>query len=235
MIALTATALDTDIGYFLDAVKVSGLDSDIWLNQPVNLGCVPAFHRLWEEHKGEDALLYLHTDLEILDANWAERLAFELMDPTVGVVGFGGAMGMGHPDLYKTRYRLEQLARADYWSNQVGWQVHGRQETGERDVAVLDGFMLAVKGELLKRIGGWSWFPFGFHCYDTSLCLMAHRLGYRVRMVGVRCDHHGGGTSTKPEYVEWLRERGRTVEQDHVEPHLWQMNEFRSELPILVR
>jgi len=242
MIALTATAMnattptpDHDVGYFLKAVEMVGLDSDIWQNYPNNLGMVPAFHKLWESHQDEDALIYMHTDLEILDDNWAERLAFELMEPDVGVVGFGGAMSMGHPDLYKRPYRMEQLARDDYWSNQVGWETHGRQETGERDVAVLDGFLLAVKGSLLKRLGGWAWFPFGFHCYDTSLCLMAHRLGYRVRMVGVRCDHHGGGTSTKAEYVEWLRDRGRTVEQDHQEPHVWVAHEFRDVLPVRVK
>jgi hypothetical protein len=53
-------------------------------------------------------------------------------------------------------------------------------------------------------------------------------------MVGASCTHHGGGTSTKPEYAKakWLA--GGTMEEDHQAPHRWLYEEYRDVLPISV-
>jgi hypothetical protein len=53
-------------------------------------------------------------------------------------------------------------------------------------------------------------------------------------MIGIDCEHHGGGTSTRAEYVDWCREHGTTPEREHREPHVWQYNEFRDVLPVRV-
>jgi len=84
--------------------------------------------------------------------------------------------------------------------------VHGTRFTGEMDVAVLDGFALIVRRELLDKMGGWRpdiWPP--HHVYDYRVCCEAHRHGYVVRLVGVRCHHLGGRTATTSEYQEWCK------------------------------
>lgn len=234
MIVLTASTQNPPPDRFLVACGAAGIPWDCHHNSP-NIGVVQAYQKLWEKHCDESALVYMHDDVTIHDANWLERVCLELMAPRVAIVGLGGATGIGLPEIYKTPYRIEQLQRLDYASNQTGWEIHGKQETEERRVAVVDGFLMAIKGKFLREIGGWSWIESNFHCYDTAMCLEAHRRGWEVRMVGVSCEHHGGGTSTKEEYVEFCKERGITVGEDHAAPHRWLYREYRDILPLRVQ
>src|ERR1700741_394395 len=233
MVALTVTTDPAPPDRFLIACGVAEVPWDVYINRP-NIGAVPAFHALWEKHKEEDALVYLHSDVTIHDANWLERLCLELMDPQTAIVGFGGAIGIGVPDIYKLPYRIEQLIRIGYRSNQTGWKIHGENEVGECKVAVLDGFAMAFKGSFLRELGGWSWIQSNFHTYDLAMCLEAYRRGYNVKMVGVSCEHHGGGTSTKKEYATFCREHATTMEDEHSRPHVWLYNRYRDMLPLRV-
>jgi Glycosyltransferase like family len=208
-----------------------------WENVP-NIGLVPAMQQCYEEYTGEfpdeDILCYVHDDVTCYEPYWDKRVLAEFDDPKVAIVGFGGATGIGTSEIYKTRYDITQLQRIDYTSNARDWQTHGSRETGSKDVAVIDGYFMAVRRSFLKEIGGWKWFPYRFHCYDTSLCLMAHRRGYKVRMVGVECQHWGGSFSASPDYEKWCRENGTTMEREHTEPHRWMYDVFRPELPLRV-
>lgn len=195
---------------------------------------VGAYQFLYESRKAEDVLAFVHDDVEMFDPDWREKVALELMDPQVAIVGLGGATGIGVPDIYKTPYQIEQLIRNNYCSNQKGWEIHGTQEEGSKDVAVVDGFFMAVKTKFLKEVDGWKQVKTRFHMYDVGLCLLALRHGYKVRMLGLECDHHGGGSSTKAEYFNWCKENGTSMEREHWEPHLWVYEEFRDLLPLRV-
>ncbi len=218
---------------------------DVYVQQP-NIGLVPAYEHLYQmTRKTDDLVLYMHDDVTVHPDSfllptqhgqllWRDRLEAEFADKRVAIVGFGGAMGIGTDDIYKAPYRIQQLIRHDYYSNQTDWEIHGKRETGSRQVAVVDGFAMAVRTKFLDEIGGWSWMKTNFHCYDTAMCLMAARRGWRVRMVGVAACHHGGGTSITPEYLSFCRERGTTAEREHYEPHRWEYDEFRDVLPLRV-
>lgn len=207
-------------------------------NSVNNIGTVPAYQKLltFEEVAclADPVIAYIHTDVSIHEEGWRDRIEAEFHDPAVAIVGMGGAIGIGTSDIYLKPYQINQLQRIGYCSNQRDWQVHGARERGARDVAVLDGFFLAVRRSFLDQIGGWSWFPFTFHCYDTCLCLKAIRAGHKVRMVGIDCTHHGGGGSTTPAYKKWCEDRGTTMEDEHRLPHIWMYNEFRDVLPYRV-
>lgn len=154
----------------------------------------------------QDIIAYYHDDIRIDEPNHHRRFLAEFQDPTVGVVGFGGARNHGHPNLYKVPYKLQHLARSDYYSNVDDAEEHGTRFDGAMDVAVLDGFALIVRRELLDKMGGWKpdeWPP--HHLYDYRVCAEAHRHGYRVRCVGVRAHHYGGRTATTAEYQEWAK------------------------------
>lgn len=180
-------------------------------------------------------LIYSHDDVTIHDANWQERVLTPFSNPNVVAVGLGGATSLGHPDLYKRPYRLPDMARGGYRSNQTDWQVHGEQEKGSCRVAVLDAFFMAVRQEFLLSIGGWPVKHLTHHCLDLWLACEAARHKKETWMVGVSCTHHGGGTSTKDSYREakWLQ--GGTLEADHQLPHRWLYETYRDVLPLKVK
>lgn len=214
---------------------------DYWDNSGENIGVVGAYHNLWMTNRQrylgnscpnrEDILCLIHDDCTLHERGWDRRVAREFDDPQVAIVGLGGATGIGTDDIYLKPYRIEQLIRIGYRSNQDDWATHGVQEKGACDVAVVDGFFMAVRRSFLDKIGGFSGFPHRFHMYDAYLCLQALRHGYKVRMVGVACHHRGGGSSTRPEYKADCEARGTTMEREHQEPHCFIYDHFADMLP----
>jgi GT2 family glycosyltransferase len=156
---------------------------------------MPAFQALYELST-EPILAYVHDDVEIYESGWDERVLQQFEDPQVGVVGFGGALGHGRPDLYTVPYYLPNLARQNFMSNMLSAEKHGARLTGERDVAILDGFALFIRRHILRRVTGWPvGKPYGYFMYSEWLCCEARRQGYRIRLVGVDCEHLGGRSS----------------------------------------
>lgn len=181
-----------------------------------------------------DWLIFVHDDVDISDVAWQSRFTDTHKEPNVAIVGLGGAIGIGTADIYKTPYHIHQLARQNYSSNQTDYQIHGTLETGVKKVAVVDGFFLAIRWKFLEEIGGFSWMKTRFHCYDLALCLEAYRRGWEVRMIGLSCTHHGGRTSTTPEYVDWCTAQGTTPALEHSQPHVWLYDRYRDLLPFHV-
>jgi len=220
-----------------------------------NLGVTGSLQWLYE-HTTASVIAFLHSDLEIFESGWDERVLREFDDPAVGVVGFGGALQLGEDDIYKTRYQLTQLRRIDYRSNTRDAETHGERFTGSCDVATLDGFALAVRRELLDHwshceskyhpigqmgdsfiyrkagyITGWPVERYPFHNYDNALCIKAHQLGYRVRLIGIDCQHHGGATSTSPEGQAHWQALGTTDAEIHEQSHRYLYEDGRGILP----
>src|SRR3990167_3358444 len=190
-----------------------------------NLGVVGSYERLYKESdKDTDVLIYAHDDVIMHEEGWDERILSAFNDPSVGVVGFGGAVRHGNPNLYKVPYHLPHLGRSGYFSNVDDAEVHGQRFTGACDVAVLDGYVLAIRRVLLDRMGGWALLQrigIDFIAYDYAACALAHRFGYRCRVVGVRAHHLGGRTST----VVGVQRRS------YDDAHWAYYNEFRNEMP----
>lgn len=193
-------------------------------------GMLPAYQRGFELSDHWDIIAYLHDDLIIHDPFWHEKVLKEFEDPDVGLVGFGGATGHGDPQMYRIPYTYQQLARHNFLSNMRDAENHGKRFVGSCDVAVLDGFALAVRREVLEKAGGWPLnSPIGYVCYDYWLCCMVRRLGYRIRLVGVACDHLGGRTFVKlgvgKDPKHW---------QQYLDSHRYIYDEFKDVLPYRV-
>jgi hypothetical protein len=214
-----------------------------------NLGVTGSLQWCYERTTAP-VIAFLHSDTEIFEQGWDSRVLKEFDDPAVGVVGFGGAVQLGEDDIYKKPYEMHQLRRIGYMSNTNDAETHGSRFEGECDVATLDGFALIVRRELLDRwaiIGhgsrfastqlfGWPVQQMPFHNYDNALCIEAARQKYRVRLVGVRCHHHGGRTTVTTAYDEWSRRvLGKPDSEVHADSHrvLYEMG--RGILPIRVR
>ena len=154
----------------------------------------------------EPILGFLHDDLICMEKGWDTRVLAEFEDPSVGLVGFGGAKGHGDPEMYRKPYELCQIGRRDFISNMKSAEAHGRRFNGECGVAVLDGFALFTRRELLEKCGGWPLStPVSYFCYDYWISCIARELDYRIQLVGVECDHLGGkSTGLNPNLVvDW--------------------------------
>lgn len=166
---------------------------------PGHEGMIPAYQQGFEQSNA-DVLMFVHDDVLCKEFGWKARVLREFEDPRVGLVGFGGALGHGSADLYKAPYDYHQLGRSHYMSNVDDAEVHGERFTGARDVAVLDGFSLIVRREILahSKFAGWPLTtPIGYVGYDYWLCCETRRQGYRIRVLGCRVHHLGGRTFVK--------------------------------------
>lgn len=202
-----------------------------------NRGVIRSYEEAWLDPVwyDYDLFAFIHDDVEMFET-WSTRVYEQFEDPEVGVVGFGGAKMHGDPDIYKKPYRLQQLGRFDYYSNVSDAETHGTRFDGDMDGAVLDGFSLVVRRDLLQKMGGWKpelWPP--HHCYDYRVCLEAHRHDYKVRLVGVECHHHGGRTATTPRYHKWAdATKWESDVNMHKMGHRMLYDEYRDVLPVRV-
>ncbi len=146
------------------------------------------------EHTTQPFIAYIHDDVSIYEKNWDLRVLSEFSDPEVGAVGFFGANGHCIPELYNVPFNPCNMGRIDPISNlRRDAERNGRRESGSQDTAVVDGFGLIVRRDLLDRAGGWPvGTPVRYFGYDYWLSMAAHSLGYRIRFVGIDCDHWSG-------------------------------------------
>jgi hypothetical protein len=232
----TMEAENLDVLTWTDQAAVPQLPVHYWLNTSENnRGVVGAYQMLYEMHN-EDILLYLHDDVICREQDWDLRLMAEFIaDPQVAVCGLGGALWHGLPDLYKVPYQLQQLQRGDYRSNVDDAEVHGERFTGSCNVAVLDGFALAVRRSFLDRIGGWSKIADGcnFINYDYAICALARRYKQKIRMIGIRCHHYGGRTSV--EHGKEASVQQYVNQEAYNKSHEWFYDSFRDVMPSRVK
>lgn len=159
-----------------------------------NRDIITAFNLIYKG-TSEPIIALIHDDVVIYEKGWDERVLREFDDPSVGLVGFGGALGHGTANLYTTPYHLPNLARQNFMSNMRDAEKHGMRFAGERDVVVLDGMALFVRRSVLDKWGGWPREGIGYFMYSESLCCEVRRQGLHIRLVGVDFEHLGGKSS----------------------------------------
>jgi len=242
------------------AEQVGALTRD-WVISPEYLGSVGAF-RLGVDfalkETNADIICCLHDDVEMLEPAWTNRVLRHFdRHPACGLAGFGGALGLGDDDLYKTPYRPMQLARKGFRSNLVDAEVHGYRSLIPERVACLDGFSqigrrafwdgdvspyleldskpsvtLTFDRPLREmEVGGVV-----HHFYDGLLGCYAARYGWETWFIPVRCKHLGGQTAVGDQgYQAWAEKQTRGGDQGFWEQaHRWGYEEFRDVLPLRV-
>lgn len=249
--------------------RAACLDSWGWSGTPIvtqwngqgdqpYLGVVPAFRRgvdLALKRPTTAVIACLHDDVVIRDLQWERAvLTFFADHPNVGLVGFGGARGLGDPDLYRKEYAPEQLARRDFVSNLDDAEAHGRRGLIPERVACLDGFSLIGRREFFA---GWGFNRFQahgqvgaeyrpwtvledlkivHHFYDGALGCLAARYGWETWVLPIRCRHFGGRTAVgDPQYHTWASTQ--VTGGDHgfwQDAHRIGYESFRDVLPLAV-
>lgn len=198
------------------------------------LGSTRAFNLGLREATG-DVVAMIHNDLMIQQPDWdSSVLAWFGHHPEAGVVGFHGAGGLGAHDIYKTPYRLEQLARWNTVSNLEDAESHGQRRTEPTRVAVLDGIALIARRVDLEAWGRLDEGLGPHHMYDNDICLTAMAKGKVNYMLPIRARHLNGQTANFPRYQEWAAQFGQDI-GIHREAHRRFYEKWRDKLPVQVR
>lgn len=224
------------------------------------MGVVPAYAKLVGDALafGGEILACLHDDVEIYEKGWDKNiLDFFDTHPRCGLAGFGGATGLGAPDIYQTPYNPMQLARRDFCSNMRDAESHGRRVVEPLRCAAFDGFAQVGRAEfwgglapsvrmnrtpasishahpnLFQQMADWGLI---FHAYDSLLGCFAKRLGWEAWLLPFDCKHHGGLTSVGDKnYETWAKETNGVGDQKFwEEAHQIGYREFRDVLPFSV-
>jgi GT2 family glycosyltransferase len=197
-------------------------DGDLVVRNDENIGVMPGLNQAWQVLKDvTDYIFFPHNDLMIYEKNWDDKLVRVLSDlPDCGVAGFYGAKGIGTNDIYRSPYVMQQLIRLENVSacTRMNAAVHGfRPPRGEtEEVAVMDGFSLIVRTELLNKLGGFDRSYPPHHNYDNDICLESIDKGYRNFVISMDADHLGGRTDVGED---WNKNFGKTKAEIHRDAH----------------
>jgi O-antigen biosynthesis protein len=144
---------------------------------PFDLGAM--YERAWREAPA-DVFVFLHEDVDLVDASWLKELVAQALRPEIGVVG----PKIIHPD--------STIQDAGWWLDGKGlpvrpfadmadsgqWTTMGTADWTRNYLAV-SPVCFAVRSSVLSKLGGFrSGLPGAGAVLD--LCLRAHDAGFRV-------------------------------------------------------
>ena len=199
--------------------------ADHWIAAHRYLGTVPAFAAGVEgalEDKRTTIIANFHDDLRIDDPTWVVQVeAYFKAHPACGLLGFGGATGLGEDGIYQHPYTPYDLVRKDFMSNMEDAEAHGRRVLLPQRVACLDGFSQVMRRQFAAgqlRESKWSItgpvyrqledLGIVHHWYDGALGALAKRLGWEVHYLPIACKHFGGQTAVGDSgYQEWAKQQ----------------------------
>jgi hypothetical protein len=130
-----------------------------------------------------EALVLLHEDTELLDADFCERVRMVLSDPSVAVAGAVGASGV-------TSLRWWQGTVAGRAAETRG-VVSGTP--APCDVDCVDGLLMVLLPWAVANLRCDTERFTGFHAYDADLCFQVRAAGRRVVVADLNVFHHTKG------------------------------------------
>jgi len=199
-------------------------DGDNVVRNGENEGVVKGMRQAWRvAGPVSDYLFFLHNDVLIHQKGWDRKLQEVLATlPDCGCAGFYGAKGIGTPDIYRAPYVMQQMIRRENVSNcnRMNAAVHGfrniRYGADTEKVAVLDGFSLIVRTELLDKIGGFDPTYPPHHMYDNDICMESMDKGYSNYVISMDAEHMGGKTDV---LEDWNKNFGKSKAEIHRDAH----------------
>jgi len=155
-----------------------------------------------------EALVLVHQDAEIVDADLCAKVREALRDPEVGLIGCVGALDVrsiawweGSVTLASFINRYEAHGGGDLASFSWSWdEAPPWAKTGE--VETLDGFVLVFSPWAVRSIR-FDEALSRFHGYDLDYCLQVREAGRKVVTADFRAIHHRE-IEMLPDPEEWI-------------------------------
>jgi hypothetical protein len=194
-------------------------DSEVWspaAQGPIARSC----NQLLERAAAVDdleALVLLHQDTEIMDADLCAKLRREFNDPDVGLVGCVGAIGVrsiawweGSVTLASFANRYEEHGGGELPAFSWSWdEAPPYAQVGE--VETLDGFVLALSPWTVRNVR-FDESLSRFHGYDLDFCLQVREAGRKVMTADFRAIHHRQ-IEMVPDLDDWMEAHIRVSEK----------------------
>jgi hypothetical protein len=160
------------------------------------------------EREDLEALVLVHQDAEIVDADFCAVIRRSLADPNVGLVGCVGAIGVRSIAWWEASVtcasfinRYDEHGGGDLPSFSWAWSdAPAYARVGE--VETLDGFVLALSPRVVRNIR----FDEGlgeFHGYDLDFCLQVREAGLKVITADFRAIHYRQ-LEMVPDPAQWV-------------------------------
>jgi hypothetical protein len=142
-----------------------------------------------------EALVLVHQDAEILDADLCPKVREALGDPAVGVVGCVGAVDVrsiawweGSVALASFVHRYDEHGGGDLAAFSFSWaDAPPYARTGEVDT--VDGFVLVLSPWVVRNVR-FDESLGRLHGYDFDFCLQVRSAGRKVVTADIRAIHH---------------------------------------------
>jgi hypothetical protein len=187
---------------------------------PANEPIASSYNALLDRFADRDdveALVLLHQDTEIVDADFCQRARTVLEDPDVGVAGCVGAIGVrsiawweGSVTLSSFANRYEEHGGGDLPGFSWDWgEAPPYAQVGEVDT--VDGFLLVLPPWTVRNIRFDEELSH-FHGYDLDFCLQVREAGRKVVTADLRALHHRG-IEMLPELETWIDAHVRLAEK----------------------
>lgn len=169
------------------------------------------------DHQSLEALVLVHQDAEIVDREFSRTIRQAFSDPSVGLVGCVGAVGVRSIAWWEASVtcasfvnRYQEHGGGDLESFSWNWdEAPAYARTGE--VETLDGFVLALSPWVVANIR-FDESIGRFHGYDLDFCLQVRQAGRRVMTTGFRAIHHRP-LEMVPDPEEWIDAHVKVAEK----------------------
>lgn len=184
-----------------------------YIRNQQNLGLVKTYQQIYESCETE-VLVITHSDVYIYQKDW-DRVILKYFEdiPDLGAVGLFGAQGCG--PMGERVQDIPHYGVPAGFSNMIEAELHGfRLDKPWRPAAIFDGFFMAFRMEMLKKVGGFDQRYMFHHLYDRDVCLESIRAGYKNIVVDIPSHHMSGLTANRGEYQEWINNQTSGIRGD---------------------
>lgn len=178
----------------------------ILIENKANLGFGQANNIAANTAKG-DYLLFLNSDMELLDNKIKDMLAYIKNNPKIGLIG-PKFINIDHSPQASV-FPPQSLSNAfkEFWLGQKTYSKYLPKSQNAVEVFSLSGGAVMIKASLFEKIGGWDKRYFMFY-EDLELCRQVQKHGYKI-FYYPQCHvlhHHGAsGKSLADPANQWRR------------------------------
>ncbi len=164
-----------------------------------------------------EALVLVHQDAEIVDAECSAKIREALADPEVAVVGCAGAVGVrsmawweGAITWASFTHRYEEMGGGEIPA--ISWRGEDAPAyTATGEVDAVDGFLMALSPWATRELS-FDESLGGNHGYDVDICLQARAAGRKVVTADLRVVHHHS-LELLDEPEAWIRAHAALAEK----------------------